>query len=393
MKNKGTILFLMLGVSSVSIIAMSGGASAQVVESARPNEVTLDEIVVTATRRDSSLQKVPLSISALAPEKINTLGIKSSNDIAAITPGLSFIDGGNGDQQLTVRGIVVGGGEATTAFYVDDTPISQRQGSAYTPRFFDIERIEVLRGPQGTLYGASSMGGAVRLITAKPNLTKLEGGIRAEGSTTRFASANFVVDGALSIPIVTNKLALRVNGFYEKESGWTKRFIPTFSDDPADYVDLGEDGLPDNGITDPADPDYDPLNQNDDISGVPFTGVLSKAGKRTGDQKVFGGRAALRFDPIDTVSLTASYAYQERRNEGFNTSDTSVKLGFVEGGFNQVRPLDEFRIAQSHLANLTAQVDLGFAKLTSSSSYQRDRQSSATDVTVQFLPTVVSYQK
>jgi iron complex outermembrane recepter protein len=370
MNKKCTILLLMLGVSSASMITMASSANAQTAQTASADDINLEEIIVTATRRNSSLQDVPLSISALSTDKITTLGIRSSNDIAAITPGLSFVDGGDGGQQLTVRGIVAVGGQATTAFYVDETPIAQRLGTTYTPRYFDIERVEVLRGPQGTLYGASSMGGAVRLITAKPNLTQFEGGIRAEGSTTRFASANYVVDGALSIPLVSDKLALRINGFYEKQSGWIKRFRPDYSDDPAAYFAFDDEG-------------------NIVGAGVPLTAVLDSTGKRTGDQKIFGGRAALRFDPTDTISLTASYAYQERRNEGFNTSDTAAGLGFAKGDLVQLRSFDELRIAKTHLANFTAQVDFGFAKLTSSSSYQLDPQRNVTDFSSAFLQNVV----
>jgi iron complex outermembrane recepter protein len=365
MNNKRIVMMLMLGVSAVSFLIMSSSASAQVAEPAQ-EATDPNEIVVTATRRDASLQSVPLSISALSPDKITTLGIRSSNDIASSTPGLSFIDNGDGSEQLSVRGVVAIGGVATTAFYVDETPIAQRLGAAYSPRYFDIERVEVLRGPQGTLYGASSMGGAVRIITAKPNLTKFEGGIRAEGSTTRFASTNGVFDGAISIPIITDKLALRINGFYEKESGWIKRFRPDLPDDPNAYVTA--DGL---------------------TPGIPLTAVLDPKGTRTGDQKVFGGRAALRFDPVEAVSLTATYAYQERRNDGFTTADTAEGLGFSVGGLNQVRALDEFRVAKTQLANFTAQADLGFAKLTSSSSYQLDRQRATNDDTLFFLPVIV----
>jgi iron complex outermembrane recepter protein len=175
------------------------------------------EIVVTATRRNQNLNDVPMSISALSENSLQQRGIRSSKEIAYAVPGLSFTSDNDGLETLTVRGIVTLGSKATTAFYLDETPISQIGGGTYSPRYFDIERVEVLRGPQGTLYGASAMGGALRIITNKPNASKFEGTIRVEGSATRHADANFIGDAALNIPIIPELLAVRVTGFYERQ--------------------------------------------------------------------------------------------------------------------------------------------------------------------------------
>jgi iron complex outermembrane recepter protein len=353
-------------------------------------EIQIDEITITATRRNTSIQGTPLTISALSAEALTNRGIRSIRDIAYAVPGLSFVSDNDGSENLSVRGIVAFGSTATTSRYLDETPISQQGGGTFSPRYFDIERVEVLRGPQGTLYGASSMGGAVRIITKKPNLTNIEGSIRAEGSTTRLAKGNAVIDGAISLPIISDRLALRVTGFYETNSGWVKNFRPAFSANPANYVDLGQDGLPNNGITDPAALGYDPLNRNDDISGVAYAGLASNVGKRVGGEVTYGGRAALGAKLGDAISLTASYAWQKRKNEGFNNADNSISLGLDGKDFRQARVNDEFSTLRSQLVNFTAEADFGIAKITSSTSYEWNRENSLVDATATFLGNVVN---
>jgi iron complex outermembrane recepter protein len=315
-----------------------------------------DEIVVTATRRDLKVSDIPLSISALPQDTLTTRGIRDSADIAYVAPGLSVISDNAGGENLSVRGIVALGSTATTAFYIDETPISQVSGGTFSPRYFDVERVEVLRGPQGTLFGASAMGGVIRIISKRPNTSRFEGTVRAEGSTTRLGSENYVVDGAVNVPIIGDVLALRVTGFYEKQAGWVKSFTPIFSDDPADYTDA------------------------DGNTGVAYQGFTG-SGKRVGDQTVYGGRAALLFKPADALKLTATYHWQQRKNDGFNNADRSVGLGLPGSDFRQARSFPEFRNLRSQLANLTGEFDAGFAMLTSSTSYEWNRESVQADST------------
>jgi iron complex outermembrane recepter protein len=351
-----------------------------------------EEIVVTATRRDTTSQNTPLTISALSADTLANRGIRSVDDIAFAVPGLSFVSDNDGTESLSVRGIVALGSTATTSLYLDETPISQLRGGTgkFSPRYFDIERVEVLRGPQGTLYGASSMGGAVRIITKKPNLSRFEGAIRVEGSTTKLGKENGVIDGAINVPIISDRLALRITGFYEKNSGWVKNFRPSFSANPTDYVDLGADGIPNNDITDPAAPGYDPLNRNDDIAGVAYAGLASNNGTRVGGEVIYGGRAALRAEPSDAIALTASYAWQKRENTGSNSADRSISLGLSGTDFRQARSFSEFRTLRSQLANFTAEADLGFAKLTSSTSYEWNKERVSIDANALLLGNVVN---
>jgi iron complex outermembrane recepter protein len=262
--------------------------SAHAQQTAESNEeASSGEIVVTATRRSLKLSDVPLSISAISQDTLTTLGVRDSKDIAYIAPGLSVISDNSGGDSISIRGVVAIGSSPTTSFYIDETPISQIGGGYFNPRYFDIERVEVLRGPQGTLFGASSMGGGIRVITKRPNLTSFEGTIRGESSATRFGGKNYVADGAVSVPIISDVLALRVTGFYEKQAGWVKGFTPIFSDDPVDYFG------------------FDPR------TGAVMTGIAYKGftgtGKRVGGQEIYGGRASLLFQPIDTLKITATY--------------------------------------------------------------------------------------
>jgi outer membrane receptor for ferrienterochelin and colicin len=140
-----------------------------------PDQATdaLQEIVVTATRREESISKVPISITALTQEAMDLKGIKDFQDVARFTPGVQ-IDA-NQTNQISIRGIASSGGAGTTGIYIDETPIQMRamgfNPDEALPKTFDLDRVEVLRGPQGTLFGAGAEGGAVRYITPQPSLT------------------------------------------------------------------------------------------------------------------------------------------------------------------------------------------------------------------------------
>ncbi len=350
-------------LASSAMMAQPVFAQTEDAPAADYSDVT-DEIVVTATRRDSKLKDIPLSISALAQDTLTTRGVRDSGDIAYAAPGLSVIEDNDGTETISVRSVVALGSTATTAFYIDETPIAQTTRGNFSPRYFDIERVEVLRGPQGTLFGASAMGGAIRLITKKPNLSRFEGAVRAEGSTTRLGSGNYVVDGAISVPIISDVLALRVTGFYEKQSGYVRAFTPVFSDNPADYVAA------------------------DGNTGVAYQGITGQ-GRRVGDQIVYGGRAALLFQPVDALKLTASYNWQQRNNNGFNNADRSIGLRLSGTDFRQARSINELRRLRTQLANLTGEFDAGFAKITSSTSYEWGAGSRAVDFNASQIGRVV----
>jgi iron complex outermembrane recepter protein len=352
---------------SLSILCVASAAITPTAAFAQEmaGDLVNDEIVVTATRRDLKLSDVPLSITALSQDTLLTRGIRDSSDIAYVAPGLSVVSDNSGTETVSVRGVVALGSTATTSFYIDETPISQIGGGYFSPRYFDIERVEVLRGPQGTLFGASSMGGGIRVITKQPSLSRFEGEVRAEGSTTHLGGKNYVVDGVVSVPIIENILGLRITGFYEKQAGWVKAFNPVFSDDPADY--FGVD--PKNLIPDPATgiPSPAPVN------GLAIRGYTG-TGKPVGDQTIYGGRASLLFQPSDVAKFRVTYYRQQRNNNGINSADNSIGLGLVGTQLRQARSVLDYRNRLSQLVNATSEFDLGFANLTSSTSYEWGRQ-------------------
>lgn len=188
----------------------------------------IEEIVVTATKRgETVLQNTPLSITALGRGTLTAMGVDDAADYLRSVPGLVFEEQGLGDKKYTLRG-VQSVGAATTAVYFDDLVLTanNRQdggGRNTDPKMVDMERIEVLRGPQGTLYGASSLTGTIRLISRKPNLQEYQATVNALVSTTKYGGETFNVDGVLNVPLVENSLALRLVGYNRNEAGWIDR--------------------------------------------------------------------------------------------------------------------------------------------------------------------------
>jgi len=171
----------------------------------------LEEIVVTATRHEESLSKVPISVTALTQEAMDSKGIKDILDVARFTPGVNIDN--TGTNNIAIRGIASSGGAGTTGIYIDDTPIQMRalafNPDEALPKSFDIERVEILRGPQGTLFGAGSEGGTVRYITNPPSLTKNSVYSRAELSFTEGGEPSYEAGIAAGGPLVQGTFGAR----------------------------------------------------------------------------------------------------------------------------------------------------------------------------------------
>ena len=189
---------------------------------AMADEVVPDEIVVTAQKRAQPLQDVPLSISALTAEQIEKRGFDGFTDYARSVPGLSFVDRGSGRNKITLRGVSTGvdqNHQSPVGIYIDETPVSFPNNEPDL-RLYDIERIEVLRGPQGTLYGAGSMGGTIRMITAKPKLDRIEASVSGSLSATRHGDESVALNGMINVPLATDKVAMRTVFYYRNEGGF-----------------------------------------------------------------------------------------------------------------------------------------------------------------------------
>ena len=204
-------------------------AGADESEPAAVEGAQLGEIVVTAQRREESLSKVPVSVTALTQEDMDTKGIKDIIDVVRFTPGIAIDN--SGTNNISIRGISSTGGAGTTGIYIDDTPI-QIRGLAFNPddalpKSFDVDRVEVLRGPQGTLFGAGSEGGTVRYITTPPSLDKTSIYGRSELSFTEGGQPSYEAGIAAGGPIIDGTLAARATVWYRRDGGWIDLVDPT----------------------------------------------------------------------------------------------------------------------------------------------------------------------
>ena len=204
-------------------------AVADTTETAAAPAAGLEEITVTATRREESISRVPISITAITQDAIDQKGIKDFSDVARFTPGVAF-DAGQ-TNQISIRGISSSGGSGTTGIYIDDTPIQVRSlgfnSDDTLVKLFDLDRVEVLRGPQGTLFGAGSEGGTVRYITVQPRLTQSSVYAKAETSYTEGGAPSYESGVAAGIPIVDGVFGIRFSAWYREDGGWIDRIDPT----------------------------------------------------------------------------------------------------------------------------------------------------------------------
>ena len=207
--------------------ARAAGSSSDIAE--------LTEIVVTAQKRVEDVQRVPISVSVFDNASFDQRSIEDLADIANMTPGVDFQVTGP-KNLLSIRGIYSGGGAATTAIYIDDVPVQIRVGivglvGATLPQVFDLDRVEVLRGPQGTLFGSSAEGGAIRFITPEPSLTDYSGYSRADVGYTDQGDPSYEAGAAFGGPIVSDELGFRVSAWHRRDGG----FVDHFSAIPGGY--------------------------------------------------------------------------------------------------------------------------------------------------------------
>jgi len=212
-----------------------GGACAESASANVNKSAPLEEIVVTATKQMVAINKVPISVAAETQAQLDQQGVKSFGDLAAITPGVIFqpqFNSGAPTFNLSVRGIESRTSQPTTAVYLDDTALATRSENnnlgigGVLPQAFDLDRTEVLRGPQGTLFGASSEGGAIRFITAAPSLTTYTGYGRAELAFTKNGDPSYQGGAAVGGPIIDDKLGFRASASYTKDGGFVNQVIP-----------------------------------------------------------------------------------------------------------------------------------------------------------------------
>ena len=265
-----------------------------------------DEIIVTAQKRSESLQNVPLSILAIGTQKLDQLNVTNVDKVVQLLPSVSIQTSQPGATRIYMRGVASGGDGnhsgplPSVGVYLDEQPVTTI-GGTLPIHFYDIARVESLAGPQGTLYGASSQAGTIRIITNKPSTSGFEGRVDGEVNTVSKGGVGGRLEGVLNFPLSENA-ALRVVGWYKHDAG---------------YIDnvLGTRAFRNGNGTGSAPADF--------IGGITATNTaLVKKDFNTSD--VYGGRAALQIDLDDNWTVTPTVYYQEQSNKGVFGSQPSV---------------------------------------------------------------------
>jgi iron complex outermembrane receptor protein len=285
----------------------------------------LQEIVITATRHEENLSRVPISVTALTQEMLDVRGIKDFQDVARFTPGVQIDN--TGTNNISIRGISSTGGAGTTGIYLDDTPIQMRalafNPDEALPKSFDLDRVEVLRGPQGTLFGSGSEGGTVRYITTQPSLTKTSVYSRAEVSSTQGGAPSYEAGIAAGTPLIDGTLGVRVSAWYRNDGGWIDRISPT-------------------------DQSLQQKNANFDQTKLI--------------------RVAAVWAPTDKLTVTPSFYYQDRyRNDVGNY--WGIYSNPNSNQFSNANPTQRTDPDTFYIPALKIEGDLGAVKLISNTSY------------------------
>jgi iron complex outermembrane recepter protein len=342
------------GIVVMAGVWLAAAGAAHAATEATSQAGGLEEVIVTAQKRSESEQTVPMSITTFSAANLQQKAITQFFDYATKVPNLAFAPTGDGvgtARTISIRGI---SGDNVTGFYIDDVPLPD----SLDPRVLDIDHIEVLRGPQGTLYGARSMGGTVRLITQVPDLSHFSATVHGGVSDTdRTARPNYTGDAVVNIPLVQDQIALRLTGFYDYEAGYFKR----------------------SWCTDPA------------TAGVTCF-PLSTSGHTTADNvaaaDTYGGSASLTIKAGDAVTIIPRVMVQRAGYNGFPLGDFNSMpqngIGFPapSGPYTLPTPLNTTNFTQGRffdvpeggtdwwdLYSLTLHWKTGPGELVSSTAY------------------------
>jgi iron complex outermembrane recepter protein len=319
-------------VGGIALFASHAQAQNKALAGAGGSEDQLQEIIVTANKRAEPLSKVPISIQAYTREDLEASGVKSIAELAELTPGVEFDQSsgfGPGTlNNISIRGVNSAIGTSTTGIYVDDTPIQSRVtalsyfGNPY-PLMFDVDHVEVDRGPQGTLFGAGSEGGALRFISPDPQMSHYTGFVRSELAFTDHGAPSEELGAAVGGPIVQDTVGFRLSAWGRNDGG---------------YVDKVD----------------------------PFTGQT--VDKNANATQSFAVRGALAAIPVEGFKITPSIYYQSVHHE-----DSPVYFEYLstpgQGDFNNGRLLAQPSTDQFFLPSLKLEADLDKLKLTSVTSY------------------------
>lgn len=314
--------------------------------SSRPTESdALQEVVVTATKRQESLQSIPLSLTAISGQMLEDKSALSFEDYARGVPNLSFTDIGDGRQRIAIRGIDSKIGTTTVGYYLDEAPIPDSasvssEKVAFDPELIDVSRIEILRGPQGTVFGSGSMGGTIRIIPNEPDPTHFDYSVKEMLSSTEHSNGpSDTLNGVFNIPLIADKMAVRLAAWGRWESGFIEQQVAT----PASHLANVQTGSP---------VDFEPVRT------VPASTSL-------------GGRLALSYRLSDAAALEASIFSDSQDYRGFQDITTGAQNPSDALVQNILFPDQEENRNRLTISNLKLTADLGGADLLASLSYSR----------------------
>lgn len=319
-----------------------GTAQAQTDARAAP-----DEIIVTAQKRAEAVKDVPGSLTVLSSDTLERLGVEDIADYATHVPGLTLMTEWAGQGQLTLRGVTSGKQQAgpTVGSYLDETPYNSASSASGGSNqltdidTFDMQRIEVLRGPQGTLYGASTMGGLIKYVTTPPDLAHQQFRMQAELGAVDGGGTNYGVKALVNLPLATDKVAFRASANYRSSGGYI------------DDAGTGDDNI--------------------------------------NHSTVKGGRASLLVKPNDDLGIRLSALYQATKAGGAPSTDVDFATREpLFGDRKQSRLVREPYSARYQLYNTTIEQDLGGASLVSATSYARLKRSATIDTSSLFGPVI-----
>ncbi|MBU1287385.1 MAG: TonB-dependent receptor [Alphaproteobacteria bacterium] len=358
----------LLKTTSAIVLVASAALAANAQDTAEDTELRAQTITVTATRRAESVQDVPLNIAAVGGAQIEEQGFDELADVLAYIPGINVVDrGGRQGNPIVVRGLNADGlgsgdgnndGGGTVATYIGEVPLF------VDLKLNDLERVEVLLGPQGTLYGAGTLGGAIRYIPAKPKFDGDMLNVRGELSQN-FEADNLSYDTGFTVnKVIAPNFAVRASIDYEDNSG--------FTDYPFVVRDIG--------VSEP-DPDFsDPVDVGTNLKRV----------KDADGEQVLSGRVAARWEPVSWLDGTLTYYYQKSDVEGrqISSARSTVPAGKYEAGMRVEEPNE----ITNQLLALEITADLGFAELTSATGYSRFDDNGQRDQTDLLISLEYSYE-
>jgi outer membrane receptor protein involved in Fe transport len=322
----------------------------------------LEEITVTAEKYNSTIQNTPISLSAMSGEQLDAAGITSVEALAREVPGLSVRSAGPAETEYEARGLASNGGAApTVGFYLDEVPLSpptlaQAGKVVIDPNLYDVSRIEVLRGPQGTLYGSGSMGGTIKVITNQPKLGAWEGSVQGTLSDTEGGSGNGGGSFMVNIPI-GEQLALRLVATDTYRSGWIDRVV-----------------------VNPFPPD------NGTVRGNVLAGPVQSVTTNVNTEKLTAVRGSLLYQVNEDWSVLATVYAQNLELGGYDLYDSPPGPAYMAHyeAFNIPEPISDM----VHIYSVNITGNLGFANFTSATSYWNRNNSQTQDASESISSTV-----